>query len=71
MPPVTDGAQVICLRGVGVAAGATLGTIAGALGGVLVAGVTTLGTDGGAVIMLSGCDVCWRKMELSCISWWR
>jgi hypothetical protein len=38
---------------------------------VLVAGVTTLGTDGGAVIMLSGCDVCWRKMELSCISWWR
>jgi hypothetical protein len=54
MPPVTDGAQVIRLRGVGVAAGATLVTIAGALDGVLVAGVTALGTDGGAVIVLSG-----------------
>jgi hypothetical protein len=54
MPPVTDGAQVIRLRGVGVAAGATLRTITGALDGVAEAGVSTLGTDGGAVIALSG-----------------
>jgi hypothetical protein len=53
MPPVTDGAQVIRLRG-DVAAGATLGTIAGALVGVGEAGGATLGTDGGVVIALSG-----------------
>jgi hypothetical protein len=37
-----------------VAAGATLGTFSGALGGVLVASVTTLGTDGEAVLTFSG-----------------
>jgi hypothetical protein len=54
MPPVTDVAQVIRFRGVGVAAGATLGTIAGALDWVGEAIGATLGTDGGVVIELSG-----------------
>jgi hypothetical protein len=54
MPPVTDGAQVIRFRGLDVAVGATLGTIAGELGWIGEAIGATLGADGGVVIELSG-----------------
>jgi hypothetical protein len=51
---VTDGAQVIRFQGVGVAAGSTLGTIAGELDWVVEAIGATLGTDGGVVSESSG-----------------
>jgi hypothetical protein len=54
MPRVNDGAQVIRFRGLDVAVGATLGTIAGALGWIGEAIGATLGTDDGVVIELSG-----------------
>jgi hypothetical protein len=77
MPPVTDGSQVMRFGGVEVTVGSTLGTVARGFGWIGEGVEATLGTYGasvwigGEVGIISGRDVCWRKMELSWSSWWR